>query len=195
MLIKLLVGGDSPTFMYHNLQRFGYMSSNSTEEVTSVVSSSTRSSISVDSPSETEREAVVPAKQIPTPKELLRPKAEVRRPAPPVPLTRYTTRTHFESEGLISKVPTTFLLLPGTRPTVKEEPKVLPFRPRFFTSLALAETTPKSARGGVLTKRPPPVKPSAKDARQGLFGSKGTGKGKARLPGPVGPIAPPPKRS
>lgn len=171
-------------------------SRDSTTEVASVDSSSTSSSSSVDSSSEPKRPAVV---RIPTPKELLRPKAELRRPAPAVPLTRYTTRTHFESEGLASKVPSHFLLLPGTRPTAKEEP-TLPFQPRFFTSLALGDTTPKSARGGVLVKRPPPAQPSAihKDARQGIIGSKGAGKGKARPSGPVArtrPIAPPPKRS
>ena len=138
---------------------------------TSTVSSSSNNSSDTKSTSV----AVKKAPAIPPIRNLLRPKAEVRRPA--VPKTRSTVRTHYEYEELQRKVPNSFLLLPGGPPKPSKAYPGLSWR----TYVALS-APPKNARTGIL----------AKTKRAG----KGAGKGKVIAPAKKdGPIPPPPKRN
>ena len=142
---------------------------------TSVVSSNSSNSSDTESTS-------VPAKKAPAIppiniRNLLRPKAEVRRPA--VPKTRSTVRTHYEYEALQRKVPNSFLLLPGGPAKPSKAYPGLHWR----TYVALS-APPKSARTGILAK--------PKSAGKGT--GKGPGKGQAP-PKKAAPIPPPPKRN
>lgn len=168
------------------LQTFSAMSSSesetcsTTETPTELVSCSSTSSLL----------APVQGPRVPTPKELLRPKAEVRRP-PENYTSAARVRTHYKFPSLDRKYPLDRKLLPGG-PVLQKAGK--PGALHTFLIPVVAKQ-PSIAPSSAPKPAPPPKSPARLDAREGVLvraksasarpippavGDSGKGKGKGK---------------
>ena len=148
------------------LQTFSAMSGSesdsgsTTESPTVVVSCSSTesdSSVAVASPA--------PAPRIPTPKELLQPKALRRRPKPEPYTSAPRVRTHYNWPDLQRKFPPDKKLLPGG-PVVKEAGKPGPIQ-SFLIPVEVEQ--PVVAPSSAPKPSPPPKAAARLDAREGVL--------------------------